>query len=104
MKTTSSLVQDIVAKEYRRENTSTDASNAGKGGGEVTDPLEQSPFAENPQAWYEPDTEDPDEIVAVRIPEQFGLAEDRRYYKTYEGAAQAIRRFYEGSQKDARQA
>jgi len=104
MKTTSSLVQDIVAAEYRRERADTDASNAGKGGGEVTDPLEQSPFAENPQAWYEPDTEDPDEIVAVRIPEQFGLAEDRRYYKTYEGAAQAIRRFYEGSEKDARQA
>lgn len=95
MKTTSSLVQDIVAAEYRREKADTDASDAGKRGGGVTDPLEQSPFTEHPHAWYEPDTNDPDEIVAVRIPDSAHISEDRRYYKTYDGAAKAIRRWYE---------
>lgn len=95
MKTTSSLVQDIVAAEYRREKADTDASDAGKGGGEATGPLEQSPFTEYPQAWYEPDTSDPDEIVTVRIPEDALPNQDRRYYKTYDGAATAIRRWYE---------
>lgn len=95
MKTVSSLVQDIVAAEYRREKADTDASDAGKGGGEVTDPLDQPPFTEHPEAWYEPSTEDPDEIVAVRIPESESLSEDRRYYKTYDGAAKSIRRWYE---------
>ena len=95
MKTVSSLVQDIVAAEYRRENTSTDASDAGKGGGGVTSPLEQPPFTEHPNAWYEPNTDDPEEIVAVRIPESTNLSEDRRYYKTYDGAAKSIRRWYE---------
>jgi hypothetical protein len=59
------------------------------------DELQEPPFSDHPRAWYEPDTHDPDEIVAVRIPDDVGGVEDRRYYKTYDGAAQAIRRWYE---------
>lgn len=90
MKTVSSVVQDIVADAYRRQTE----EETGKGGEESTDPLEQSPFTDYPQAWYEPETQDPDEIVAVRIPDHSHVSEDRRYYKTYEGAAKAIRRWY----------
>lgn len=91
MKTVSSVVQDIVAKEYRAQSR----EDAGKGGGESSDPLDEPPFSNHPNAWYEPSTSDPDEIVAVRTPDSAAVNGDRRYYKTYPGAAKAIRRWYE---------
>lgn len=90
MKTISSVVQDIVAENYRRNAR----SDADSGDEQPENPLENPPFTTYPDAWYEPETDDSDEIVAVRIPESADLSEDRRYYKTYEGAAKSIRRFY----------
>jgi len=91
MKTISSVVQDIVAKEYRAQN----GIDTDKPGGESSGPLDEPPFTNHPKAWYEPNTKDPDEIVALRVPESAGISEDRRYYKTYDGAAKAIKRWYE---------
>jgi hypothetical protein len=91
MKTVSSVVQDIVAKEYRAQSGVDTDKSAGASSG----PLEELPFTSHPEAWYEPNTNDPDEILGVRIPESAEVSEDRRYYKTYDGAAKAIKRWYE---------
>jgi hypothetical protein len=91
MKSISAVCQDIVAAEYHRQS----GENTAKPGQESSGPLDEPPFTTHPNAWYEPDTVDPDEIVAVRIPEDVGGVDDRRYYKTYEGAATAITRWHE---------
>jgi len=91
MKSISAVCQDIVAAEYHRQN----GENTAKPGQEPSDPLDEPPFTTNPYAWYEPNTADSDEIAAVRVPDSAGLASDVRYYKTYDGAAEAIRRWYE---------
>jgi len=115
MKTISSVCQDIIASEYRRQTRENADKSGNAGGGEeksgVGDsgqeadkgPLEKPPFTEYPNAWYEPDTSDPDEIVAVRIPDDATVSEDRRYYKTYEGAKAGIKRWYKGQDVDGRE-
>jgi len=90
MKSISAVCQDIVAADYHRQS-----GNSDEPGQESNGPLEEPPFSTHPNAWYEPNTNDPDEIVAVRIPNSARIAEGRRYYKTYAGAAKAIRRWYE---------
>jgi hypothetical protein len=106
MKTISSLCQDIIASEYRRQTQENpDKSGNTEGGGEKSgvddssqeddkSPLEQPPFSENTQAWYRPNVQDDDVVVAVRNPVDH-TEETRRYYKTYDGAAKAIRRWWE---------
>jgi hypothetical protein len=91
MKSISAVCQDIVAAEYHRQS----GENTDKPGQESSGPLDEPPFTTHPNAWYEPNTNDPDEIVGVRIPDSAHVSEDRRYYKTYPGAAKAIRRWYE---------
>lgn len=93
MKTKSSLVQEIVADEYRRQQGEETGKSPDMGG--LPDELQQSPFTEHERAWYIPNTQEPDHVVAVRIPESAVANEDRRYYKTYSGAAKALRRWYE---------
>lgn len=95
MKSISAVCQDIVAQEYRRAEGQTASDWAEGMGFQGDSPLEEPPFTKHPEAWYEPTTEDADHLVGVRIPEAADLAEDRRYYKTYDGAAKAIRRWYE---------
>ena len=94
MTTVSSTAQMLLAEKVRETQAGEGSAEAGKSGSEL-DPLDRPPFTENPGAWYEPDTQDPDEIVAVRIPDSAHVSEDRRYYKTYPGAAKAIKRWYE---------
>lgn len=96
MKTVSSVCQEIVAGAYqtakpKEPNWTEEALD----GTELTSPLRNPPFSNHPSAWYEPSTQDPQEIVAVRIPDSANVSEDRRYYKTFDGAAKAIKRWYE---------
>jgi len=93
MKTMSSLVQEIVADEYRRQKGE-DTDKPGDTGG-LPSELQRPPFSEHERAWYIPNTQEPDHVVAVRIPESAFPNEDRRYYKTFSGAAKALRRWYE---------
>jgi len=58
-------------------------------------PLQEPPFTDHPDAWYEPDTDNPDELVAVRVPDDAWGNATRTYFKTYEGAAKAITRWYD---------
>lgn len=97
--TTKSQVAQTLLAEKVREMQGEDAGNEAstrEDGEEETGPLEEPPFTDHPRAWYEPKTQDPDHLVGVRIPDGDGYPnQDRRYYKTYDGAAKAIKRWYE---------
>jgi len=98
--TVSSTAQMLLAEKVREEqdeDSGVETDKPALAGDSATedDVLDQPPFTTHPQAWYEPDTKDPNEIVAVRIPDDVPGADDRRYYKTYEGAASAIKTWYE---------
>lgn len=100
MTTVSSTAQMLLAEKAREmgdlDEDRAEGDEGGSNGAEASkDPLEQLPFSTHPEAWYEPNASDPDKILAVRIPEEERGAEDRRYYKTVAGAAEAIRRWYE---------
>lgn len=99
MKSVSSVCQDIVAEAFHRERAveaDKDGESPSDKGGQSppTDPLETPPFTDHPEAWYVPESADPDKRVAVKVPDRLGLRSDRRYYKTYDGAAAAIERWY----------
>lgn len=93
MKSVSAVCQDIVAAEYRRQQ-------AGK---EESTPAESEPDGDaldrHPDAWYRPDS-DKGYQYAVRHPDGDG----REYYKTRDGAASRIRKWWEGERgADGRQ-
>lgn len=86
MKSVSAVCQDIVAAEYRRQQ-------AGK---EESTPTESEPDGDaldrHPDAWYRPSGK---HDYAVRDPSDSG---NTQYYKTRDGAASRIRRWYEGEE------
>ena len=84
MKTISSVVQDIVAEKYREEEAgSSGLTEAGSAG--VSDPLEK-----HPEAWREL-AEKYKNSYAVEHPTKDNST---KYYKTRDGAANRIRRWY----------
>ena len=87
MKSISAVCQDIVAAEYRREQGQ-ETAKPGQSGDEG------DVFDRNPEKWYEPKGK---YDYAVHIPEYADIADagDTRYYKTQDGAAKALRRWYE---------
>lgn len=84
MKTVSSVVQDIVAAEYRRQTTAGTANESVNESETSGDALDR-----HPDVWYRPDSDKHN--FAVNHP-----SEDKtRYYKTRDGAAKRIRTLYE---------
>jgi len=96
MKSISAVCQDIVAAEYRRQ-ASSDTSKGGENTGKTEQTQsEEDALDRHPDAWYRPDGK---YAFAVRHPSE----SDRKYYKTRDGAATRIRRWYEGEEgADAR--
>jgi predicted transcriptional regulator len=85
MKSISAVCQDIVAEEYKRQQsdgTSKAEQNHSEAAG---DALER-----NPDAWYRPNSAKHD--FAVRSPD----GDETKYYKTREGAVKRVLRWYEG--------
>jgi predicted transcriptional regulator len=87
MKSISAVCQDIVAAEYRREHEE-ETAKPGQSG------AEGDVFDRFSDAWYKPKGK---YDYAVHIPEGSTTADagDTRYYKTRDGAAKALRRWYE---------
>jgi predicted transcriptional regulator len=88
MKSISAVCQDIVAEEYRRQqDEKADKPDQSEKKGDV--------FDRNPNAWYKPNGK---YDYAVYIPENADISEagGTRYYKTRDGAAKALRRWYNG--------
>jgi len=91
MKTVSSLVQDIVAEDYRRKA----GEETPKGGNGEPAEEPEDVFDRNPKAWYHPNSQKHD--YAVSVPADEGVHDEgkTRYYKTKHGAAEALKRWYE---------
>lgn len=97
MKSISAVCQDIVAAEYRRQessNTSKGGETADKGGQNQS---EGGALERHPDAWYRPDGK---YNFAVRAPDS--MDESTKYYKTRDGAEARVLRWYEGKQVDGR--
>lgn len=80
MTTISSAAQQLLAEKYREQES--DGAGTDQGGSAGADPFEQ-----NEDAWYRPDSDDHQYAV-------YDSEERRRYYKTKEGAAEALRRWH----------
>lgn len=76
MTTVSSAAQQLLVESYRREK------------GEASRSKDEDLFERHASRWTVPDSEEHD--YRVDTPEG-----DRRYYKTRDGAAKALRRWYE---------
>lgn len=108
--TVSSTAQMLLAEKVRgmerfqeeptEESEVLDRLTEGVSAEEVDEYLEQVGTSQDPldrhqDAWYRPDSEEHD--YAVRIPADVEVydAGETRYYKTRNGAAEAIRKWYE---------
>jgi hypothetical protein len=91
MTTISSTAQMLLAEKAREMGGVSDGAETAKpaSGGEGDDV-----FGRNPDEWYKPSGK---YEYAVHIPEDSTTADagDTRYYKTRDGAAKALRRWYE---------
>lgn len=95
MKSVSAVCQDIVAAECRRQMGSETSKSDDTGAEEQSSPAGGDALDRHPDAWYRPDGK---YDFAVRHPEK----EQRKYYKTRDGAGARIRRWYEGEEIDGR--
>jgi hypothetical protein len=101
--TTKSAVAQMIVAEYARDvsndpatsNTAVTPSEARESGSAGVNESNQSVFDRNPDAWYEPDSYKHN--FAVYVPDDAGVTDEgkTRYYKTRDGAAKALQRWYE---------
>jgi hypothetical protein len=97
--TTKSTVAQMIVAEHARESEHGPSGETGESGRQETlEGVNDSGgdiFDRHPDAWYEPDSAKHN--VAVYVPDDSGTydAGKTRYYKTRDGAAEALRRWYE---------
>ena len=105
--TTKSTAAQMIVAEYARESgevsdESEGANEASEGANEASE--DEDALDRHPDVWYHPDSEKHE--YAVRPPgfrESGEPEESVKYYKTRDGAATRIRRWYEGEEgADAR--
>lgn len=84
MTTISSAAQQLLVEKYReQQNEGAETSQGGSVGADDLGAL----FEEYEDAWYVPDSDQHQYVV-------YGPDDGRRYYKTKEGAAEAIKRWH----------
>jgi predicted DNA-binding protein len=101
MTTKSTVAQMIVAEYAQDASNDSAASNAAvtpearEAGSAGVNESKQSVFDRNPRVWYEPNSYKHN--FAVYVPDDAGVTDEgeARYYKTRDGAAKAIERWYE---------
>lgn len=101
MTTKSTVAQMLVAERVRQLQSG--ESETELGGGDVSRGKEESQAAEpetdvfdrHPDKWYQPNSQKHDYAVAVPDDADVHDAGKTRYYKTRDGAAEGLRRWYE---------
>lgn len=107
--TTKSTAAQMIVAEYARESgevggESEGESDASEGANAASEAADTDALDRHPDAWYQPDSNKYE--FAVRHPDHYGPEggdHEIKYYKTRDGAATRIRRWYEGEEgADAR--
>ena len=90
--TVSSTAQMLLAEKARETGGVRGETEPAETAAEAS---ENDVFDENPDAWYQPKSKKNN--YAVNVPESAGVydAGKTRYYKTRDGAAEALRRWYQ---------
>ena len=91
MTTVSSTAQMLLAEKAREMGSVSEGTETDKAASEPSEDV----FDRNPDVWYRPDS--PKNDYAVRVPDDAAVTDTggTRYYKTRNGAAEGLRRWYE---------